>query len=112
VQKVVVVRGSLDGAGGWARSYEVDAPSGRGEAPLRDLLAKGWRVSRACPMPSELEACCLLVLDEPSDTGADARSAERHPVARAIHNDGYTTGRRPGTAIDDDLPLSLFGIDH
>jgi hypothetical protein len=65
VQKAIVIRASLTDDAGQSWSVEVD-PMGRSAPnPLRALLADGWRVVQTCPMPSELDSCCLVILEKP-----------------------------------------------
>lgn len=66
MQKAVIVRALMEGESGICWSREVDAPSGSGA--LKQLLADGWRITQSCPMPSELDCCCLVVLEKPDET--------------------------------------------
>lgn len=65
VQKAVIVRTALQAADAESWSHEVDATSSSPIQPLRHYLSHGWKVVHTCPMPSELDSCCLVILDSP-----------------------------------------------
>lgn len=78
MQKAIVIRASLSDDAGQSWSVEVD-PLGRSVPnPLRSLLADGWRVVQTCPMPSELDSCCLVILEKPDPIVAEGGD---HPLA-------------------------------
>ena len=97
VQKALVVRTALEDAVGVSWSFEVDRTDGSSTHPLRDLLADGWRVVRTCPMPSELDSCCLVILEHPAARAHEATIAD----LGAIDWDGESI---PVTPLQDAEP--------
>lgn len=107
MQRALIIRSVFDRTDGHAVSREVDAPEGEGET-LRQLLADGWRVVHACSMTSELDSCCLVVVEkadpdhDPSLTelGAAAEPTSTAPVVQGNGWDG------------ESIPLESFGLDR
>lgn len=112
MQKAIVVRTAVGEDLGQSWSIEVD-PIGRSmENPLRSLLADGWRVAHTCPMPSELDSCCLVVLEKPDalDTAIDDQ-----PLGDLNHSSAWlrlqaTRGGSHRNWDGETISLAPFGI--
>lgn len=86
MQKAVIVRAVTEGAAGFGWSFEVDAQDSNAESPLKHLLEDGWKVIHTCPMPSELDSSCLVVLEKDGPSGPeDVGLAELHHAETELH---------------------------
>ena len=113
MQKAVVVRFDADEMVRTVSSYEVDSEDAPRSAPLRELLAAGWRVVHSCPMPGELESCCLLILEDrtppvPNASRGVDRTADFTPdTLPACLTTSVPTDEWDGESIS----LRPFGLD-
>lgn len=64
MQKAIIIRNALTDGIGQSWSYEVDASQNSTDNPLRELLMRGWRVVQTCPLQSELDSCCLVIVED------------------------------------------------
>jgi hypothetical protein len=89
VQKAVIVRTVMESADAESWSHEVDATSDSPVQPLRHYLANGWKVAHTCPMPSELDSCCLVILESPdAAVGPRISDVDRERERRDQWRDG------------------------
>ena len=84
MQKAFVIRTALEHASGASFSHEVDVAPDAERASLSKYLADGWRVVHSCPMPSDLESCCLLVLESPAEAASSAMPTNNPVVPDAM----------------------------
>ena len=113
MQKAVIVRNVVDENAGQSWSYEVDPTEQTAAAPLRDLLARGWQVIHACPMPSELDSCCLVILQQPGSTTKGASPVPLAEVSRGSSWLKLQTPTRSASGSDwsgETIPLDQLGI--
>lgn len=117
MQKAVVVRNAVDDPKGFSYSYEVDAPASGSDRPLGRLLGDGWRVVHTCPMPSELDSCCLVVVEKSPEPKGDVKLAQADVPLEALHHRrdlGRANRHRPQRADWDgeSIPLRAFGMER
>jgi hypothetical protein len=105
MQKALVVRAQPVEASGRAWSQEVDQAGGQ-DASVRDLLASGWQVAHTCPMPGEIDGCCLVVLERPQG------GLKRDVPLAAINEPVYASAPASSSHVWDGetIPLSIFGV--
>ncbi|MFO0947070.1 MAG: hypothetical protein U1D30_14195 [Planctomycetota bacterium] len=112
MQKAIVVRTAIGEELGQSWSIEVD-PIGRSmESPLRSLLADGWRVIHTCAMPSEIDSCCLVVLEK---NDAVDTSIDDQPLSQLNHSSEWLRLQTPRTNSrrnwdGETISLAPFGI--
>jgi hypothetical protein len=118
VQRAVIVRNIVEDPAGQGVSYEVDASQSPLRAPLRTLLAEGWRVVHTCPLPSELDCCCLVIVEKRDESAAGEPAAAAHDMAVADLAGQGAPGMqmhhlRPWTrgTPDEPIPLHVFGVE-
>ncbi|QDU59868.1 hypothetical protein Pan216_07010 [Planctomycetes bacterium Pan216] len=112
MQKAVIVRNLLSDSVGQGWSYEVDAADETATNPLRELLEKGWRVVKTCPMPSELDSCCLVVLEDPETNKNGDLPLSAMNALSSWHR--LQSAAKPASSHEWDgetIPLQGFGID-
>lgn len=112
MQKAIIIRNALTDGIGQSWSYEVDGGQHTTDNPLRELLMRGWRVVQTCPLQSELDSCCLVIVEDSKAkqethhgdvplTEMNERSAWLGLQASAAHSakrknwDGETISLRP-----------------
>lgn len=116
MQKAIIVRNALDDSSGQSWSYEVDPDSEPMANPLRDLLARGWKVSHTCPMPSELDSCCLVILEAPAGTRHVENVRQDVPLSEVGQASDWLKNQSPLGRGErkwdgESLPLRSLGID-
>lgn len=117
MQKVIIVRTGIEGGREGAYSHEVDPLGSAPPHPLRRLLAAGWEIVHVCPMNSEIDSACLVVLDRPAAP----------PRPSGTRDLSLVEGDRPGPRLQtspsrpirqaadkwdgETIPLGIFRID-